>query len=272
MPELPEVETICRGIRPCITGQQVVQVVVRCATLRWPVPVTALQEELQGETIQRVDRRGKYLLLHAERGCLIVHLGMSGRLHWLPSPLEAGKHDHVDLRFADGGLLRFTDPRRFGSLSWNRGPPETHPLLAPLGPEPLSELFHAHYLWHKLQNRKVSIKNLLMDSHIVAGIGNIYAAEALFHAGLHPARPAGSLSRSQCHCLVQSIQEILKRAIAQGGTTVRDFRHADGSQGYFQQTLEVYGRQGEACRRCGATVIRLRLGGRASCCCPECQR
>ncbi|MEO5340164.1 MAG: bifunctional DNA-formamidopyrimidine glycosylase/DNA-(apurinic or apyrimidinic site) lyase [Magnetococcus sp. MYC-9] len=271
MPELPEVETICRGLRPLVVGQRLTQVVVRCAALRWPVPIAPLQQFLPGRRLQQLARRGKYLLFHVEQGCLIAHLGMSGRLHWLPASLPPARHDHVDLLFEGGRLLRYTDPRRFGALLWSSGPPEQHPLLVSLGPEPLEEGFTGHYLWQRAQNRRVAIKNFVMDSRIVVGVGNIYAAEALFHAAIFPARPAGSLSREGCQRLVNSIRVVLESAIAKGGTTVRDFRHADGTHGLFQQELQVYGRQGEACPRCGNTLVTLQLGGRGSCCCPSCQ-
>ena len=191
MPELPEVETICRGIRPLLIAQQIAQVVVRCAALRWPVPVEALQRALPAATVQQVVRRGKYLLLHLEQGCLIIHLGMSGRLYALPACPPPGKHDHLDLLFTHGGCLRYTDPRRFGSLLWTTDPPEQHPLLANLGPEPLSESFTAPTLWQQARTRKMAVKPWLMDSRAVVGIGNIYAAEMLFRAALHPARAAG---------------------------------------------------------------------------------
>ncbi|MBF0460359.1 MAG: bifunctional DNA-formamidopyrimidine glycosylase/DNA-(apurinic or apyrimidinic site) lyase [Magnetococcales bacterium] len=272
MPELPEVETICRDLRPLVTGQRVTSLVVRCAALRWPVPVARLQQALPGATIQHVARRGKYILLHTEQGCLIVHLGMSGTVHLVSSDTAPEKHDHVDLHFASGACLRYADPRRFGCLLWTDQPPSQHPLLVNLGPEPLTESFNARYLWQRAQGKKVAIKNFLMDSHHVVGIGNIYAAEALFHAALHPARPAGSLSEEMCQDLVDSIREILNRAIANGGTTVRDYRRANGTVGSFQQMLQVYGHQGEPCHRCGTPLIQVRLGGRASCCCPACQK
>ena len=272
MPELPEVETVCRGIRPLLIGQQIAQVVVRCAALRWPVPVTVLQEALPGATMQQVTRRGKYLLLHLEQGCLIVHLGMSGRLQLLPTCPPPGKHDHLDLLLANGDCLRYTDPRRFGSLLWTTDAPDRHPLLANLGPEPLSEFFTAPTLWQQARTKRVAVKSFLMDSRIVVGIGNIYAAEILFDAQLHPARPAGSLSEDAWHRVVKATRETLLTAIERGGTTVKDYRQADGNLGMFQQELRVYGRQGEPCRRCATPLVTLRLGGRASCYCPSCQR
>ncbi len=272
MPELPEVETLCRELRPLIIGQQVVEVVVRCESLRWPVPVADLQQGLVGGTIQQVSRRGKYLLIQVEQGVLIVHLGMSGRLSFYTTAPVLAKHDHVVIRFASGAVLYYSDPRRFGSLSWTRDLPARHPLLADLGPEPLEADFSGHYLWQQAENRRTSIKSLLMDSHVVVGIGNIYAAEALHQAAVHPARPAGSLSEARCEALVAAIRVILQRAIEQGGTTIKDYRRAEGSGGYFQQVLQVYGHKGKPCPRCGTILVDLRLGGRASCCCPACQR
>lgn len=272
MPELPEVETICQGIRPLLIGQRIARFVVRCAALRWPVPVDVLQQVVPGATFQQVVRRGKYLLLSLEQGWLIVHLGMSGRLQVLPDSPPPGKHDHLEWQLATGGCLRFTDPRRFGALLWTTGSPYQHPLLVHLGPEPLSDDFHVSCLRQQARGRRVPIKLLLMDSHVVAGIGNIYASEILFHAALHPTRPASSLSAEEWQRLVDAIRETLQLAIAKGGTTVKDFRHADGTLGYFQQELQVYGRQDQPCRRCDTPLVTLRLGGRASCCCPSCQR
>lgn len=271
MPELPEVEILCRGIAPLVSGLKIKQITVRRADLRWPVPTDLLHRELCGQTVLQVKRRGKYLLFLCEQGYLMVHLGMSGRLSFLSSAPAPGKHDHVDFGFAKNRILRYSDPRRFGAILWSNAPPEEHVLLASLGPEPLTEAFEGDFLFQHARKKNVSIKNFLMDSHVVAGIGNIYATEALFAAGLHPARPAGLLSPSECHQLAQCIKEILLKAIERGGTTLKDFRHEDGSLGYFQQDLQVYGRKGEGCRHCKTPLLDLRLGGRASCFCPSCQ-
>ena len=272
MPELPEVETICRGIRPLVIKKQVVKVLVRCHKLRWPVPTEALNQNLGGHEFTHVLRRGKYLLLKSKHGHLIIHLGMSGTVQFLASATEPQKHDHVDIQFVDHSCLRYTDPRRFGAVLWSQDPPEEHPLLIKLGPEPLQKTFNAEYLFHTSRNKKVPLKNFLMNSHVVVGVGNIYATESLFLAGLHPARPAGQLLKSECQILVKSIQEILTKAIERGGTTLRDFRHEDGTLGYFQQELQVYGRKGEPCQQCGTSLLDQRLGGRASCFCPHCQK
>lgn len=270
MPELPEVETTRRGIEPWLAGQIVRRLRVHERRLRWPVP-PGLERRLVGQVIQRVDRRAKYLLLQLDKGTLIIHLGMSGSLRMVDPVSPRLKHDHIELELANGGCLRYCDPRRFGAWLWTDGDPAAHPLLAALGPEPLTPAFSASYLQRCLSGRRQAIKTLLMDNHIVVGVGNIYANEALFLAGIHPARPGASLASAECRALVRQVKAILARAIRQGGTTLRDFVGGDGKPGYFAQQLYVYGREGEACKRCGATLEGLRLGQRATVFCPACQ-
>ncbi len=271
MPELPEVETTRRGIAPHLVGQQVVHVAVREARLRWPVP-GALARELPGQTLHAVERRGKYLLLRADTGTVILHLGMSGSLRLVLSGTPAGKHEHVDISLGNGQCLRLTDPRRFGSLHWTRADPLRHPLLADLGPEPLSKEFTGTCLHARAQGRKLSVKQFLMDSHTVVGVGNIYASEALFLAGIDPRRAAGRIAAPRYERLVQAIKTVLAASIKQGGTTLRDFSGGDGKPGYFKQHLRVYGREGEPCTSCGQSIRLIRQGQRASYLCTQCQR
>jgi len=270
MPELPEVETTCRGIEPHVTGRHVSRLVVRQPRLRWPVPLE-LTELLPRRRVLQVTRRGKYLLIGFDQGDLLVHLGMSGSLRILPQGTPAGKHDHVDLELDDGQLLRLTDPRRFGSVLWQPRGTE-HPLLARLGPEPLSDLFHADYLYACCKGRRCAIKQLIMDSHVVVGVGNIYASEALFAAGIDPRRAAGRISAERITRLVVEIKRILGYAIQRGGTTLRDFVGGDGRPGYFQQELYVYGRAGEPCKTCAAPLKEIKLGQRSSVFCGYCQK
>ncbi|MDA1106811.1 MAG: bifunctional DNA-formamidopyrimidine glycosylase/DNA-(apurinic or apyrimidinic site) lyase [Proteobacteria bacterium] len=271
MPELPEVETTRRGIARHSVGKTVARVVVRDARLRWPVP-RALARRLPGHAIEAAERRGKYLLLRSRVGTVILHLGMSGRLHILPASTPAEKHDHLDIVFTDHTCLRLRDPRRFGAALWTEADPLTHPLLSALGPEPLGDDFSGAYLYRRARGRRTAIKLFIMDSRMVVGVGNIYASEALFAAGIHPQRAAGRLSRQRCELLVQSIREVLRKAIVQGGTTLRDFRSSDGTPGYFQQQLAVYGRDGLPCQACGHPVRQLRQGQRATYYCVRCQR
>lgn len=271
MPELPEVETTRRGLEPHVVGRSIERLEVREPRLRWPVP-PSLGERVAGKRIDALRRRAKYLLFAVDGGALIVHLGMSGGLRFHPSDAPPpGTHDHFDLRFADGALLRYHDPRRFGSLHFTDAP-ERHPLLAGIGPEPLSPEFTAAYLAAASRGRKVAIKQLLMSSRIVAGVGNIYANEALYRAGIHPARPAGRIARPRFEALVAAIRDVLQDAIERGGTTLRDFAGSDGRPGYFQLDLDVYDRAGEPCRRCGATIRGRVLGQRSTYYCPGCQR
>jgi formamidopyrimidine-DNA glycosylase len=274
MPELPEVEVTCRGIAPTLTGQRVVQVITRTPALRYPLPKN-LEHTLGGQRLCAVSRRGKYLLLKFERGHLLIHLGMSGSLRLLPAGLAAEKHDHVDLVFNVHGrsvALRLRDPRRFGAILWLEGDPFEHPLLAVLGIEPLTDEFDANWLKLRLAGLNAAIKPTLMDSHRVVGIGNIYASESLFRAGIDPRKPAGRISLQRLARLVPAIKSTLSAAIDAGGSSLRDFIHSDGSSGYFQQQYFVYARTGEACRVCGSLVRELRQGQRASFFCPTCQR
>jgi formamidopyrimidine-DNA glycosylase len=271
MPELPEVETTRRGIRPWIEGQAVTRVTVREPRLRWPVPAS-LARHLTGRTIESVGRRAKYLLFHTRAGTLMLHLGMSGSLRVLEKPVPAGPHDHVDFELASGRCLRFNDPRRFGSVHWLSGEAETHPLLRDLGPEPLGPGFDGALLYRTSRGRRVSIKPHIMNGRIVVGVGNIYASEALFRAGIHPRRPAGRISRARLDGLAAAIREVLAEAIEQGGTTLRDFTWGDGRPGYFQQQLAVYGRAGAPCPNCGAPLRSEVIGQRATVFCGRCQR
>ena len=270
MPELPEVETTRRGLLPHVAGRRVLAVTVRRADLRWPVPA-AIKRDLPGQRIGDIERRAKYLLLHTDAGSALIHLGMSGALRVLAPEVPVGSHDHYDLLLDSGRVLRYTDPRRFGCLLW-QAPGTLHPLLAELGPEPLSADFDGDYLWRRAHGRSAPIKTFLMDQRIVVGVGNIYAAEALFAAGIHPLRAAGRVSRARCAALADAVKRILEHAIARGGTTLRDFISPDGLPGYFEQELTVYGRAGLPCKRCGHTVNMITLGQRSSFYCPHCQR
>ncbi len=270
MPELPEVETTRRGITPHIKGETVQQVVIRNAKMRWPVS-GQLKKILPGQQVQAIGRRGKYLLLQLERGTLIIHLGMSGSLRIVPPDTAPGKHDHFDLQFRNK-ILRLRDPRRFGAIIWSSKPPEQHRLLLHLGPEPFSDEFNGDYLYQLALRRHGPVKSFIMNGKVVVGVGNIYANEALFLAGIHPNRPCNRISKDRYQLLVKEIQAILHTAIQQGGTTLRDFRQEDGQPGYFAQQLQVYGKEGEPCPNCGTTIQQQRIGQRASCYCPRCQR
>ena len=271
MPELPEVETARRGIKPYLLGKRVTAVTVRERHLRWPVP-TALLRELPGQRIAEITRRGKYLLLHTGAGTAILHLGMSGSLRVLPKDTPPQKHDHVDLVLDSGRLLRLRDPRRFGALLWTRGDAARHPLLKDLGPEPLEAGFDGDYLFEASRGRKVAIKSFLMNSHVVVGVGNIYASESLHLAGIHPERMAGKVTRERYGLLAKSIKKVLAAAIKAGGTTLRDFTQEDGEPGYFYLKLRVYDREGKACKRCGGTIVAKVTGQRMTYFCPHCQK
>jgi formamidopyrimidine-DNA glycosylase len=271
MPELPEVETIRQGIAPHLTGQTVTRVVIRERRLRWPVP-PELKALLSGQMIRAVERRAKYLLLRTAQGSALLHLGMSGSLRILPLQAPVQKHDHVDIELASGTCLRLNDPRRFGALLWVADPPESHPLLHNLGPEPLGKDFTATYLYQRARQRQVPVKLFIMNGHIVVGIGNIYANEALFTAGISPLQAAGRISLSCYETLVTAIREVLTEAIRRGGTTLRDFVDGEGRAGYFQNYLCVYGRDRLPCLHCGEPIHLSRLGQRATYYCPRCQR
>lgn len=270
MPELPEVETSRRGIAPWIENQSVIELVIRDRRLRWPIPAS-MEEHLTGRKIHAVRRRAKYLLFDTDHGSAILHLGMSGSVRIIDSLEPATKHDHVDIRFANGKALRFRDPRRFGSLLWAFNA-EEHELLRDLGPEPLSAEFDAHYLWEKSRGRKVTIKQFIMNASVVVGVGNIYASEALFGAGIHPKRAAGRVSATRLAALVASIKSVLERAIEAGGTTLQDFYGGDGEPGYFKQQLNVYGRDKRPCRTCKTEIRAVVLGQRSTFYCHHCQR
>ncbi|WP_305857897.1 bifunctional DNA-formamidopyrimidine glycosylase/DNA-(apurinic or apyrimidinic site) lyase [Balneatrix alpica] len=270
MPELPEVETTRRGVSPHLVGQRIQAVRVHHQQLRWPVPGD-LSERLPGAQVLGVERRAKYLLLGTSAGTLLVHLGMSGSLRLAEADSPRLKHDHIELELGSGQVLRYCDPRRFGAWLWAGEEPLAHPLLAKLGPEPLSADFDADYLYQCAKGKSQAVKTFIMDNHVVVGVGNIYASESLFMAGILPDRAAGSISKARYAKLVEAIKFVLDRSITQGGTTLRDFVGGDGKPGYFQQQLQVYGRSGEPCRHCATPIKKLVLGQRASFYCSHCQ-
>jgi len=270
MPELPEVETTLRGIEPHLLNQRIAHVVVREPRLRWLVPEAVSKAD--GQQLVRLQRRGKYLLLKLQQGGLLIHLGMSGSLRILRDPEPPRKHDHYDIDLQNGVCLRFNDPRRFGAFLWLDGDMLSHELLRGLGPEPLSKDFTADHLYRHSRGRKLAIKSFIMDSHIVVGVGNIYASEALFMAGIHPQRAAGRVSRRRYESLAAAIRDVLQRAIRRGGTTLRDFVNSDGAPGYFAQELLVYDRAGGDCFQCGGKIAQKVIGQRSSYYCPVCQR
>ena len=271
MPELPEVETTRRGLEKHLLGQTIARVTVRDRRLRQPVP-RRLAAVLTGSAIRGLGRRGKYLLVDCGAGTLIVHLGMSGRL-WLADPaIPPQKHDHLDLVLANGTIVRLRDPRRFGLVLWQSGNPLRHPLLAHIGPEPLSDEFDGAVLHRATRGRSTAIKQLLMNSRVVAGVGNIYANEALFRARINPKLAARRLTHARCAQLVASLRDTLTEAIEAGGSSLRDYVGGDGMAGNFQNAFLVYGRGGEPCVRCGATIRELRQGQRSTFRCPACQK
>jgi len=271
MPELPEVETTLRGIAPHIQQQVIANVVVRQYQLRWAIP-TNIRQILLGKKIQELQRRGKYLLLKTTEGAIIIHLGMSGTLRIATKELPAKKHDHVDIVFQNQKILRFNDPRRFGAFLWVDGDPMRHSLLTHLGVEPLTKKFNSKYLLIEAQGRVMPVKSFLMDSKIVTGVGNIYATEALFAAGVHPALPAKSLSLNHCDQLVKAIKKILQSAIKRGGTTLKDFLNSDGKPGYFANQLRVYGRDGLRCVICNSILQLMKIAQRSTVYCRKCQK
>jgi len=272
MPELPEVEITRRGIEPLVVGKTVEKVLINNAALRWPVP-GELKALLPGQRLHAVGRRSKYLLFGFDKGTLIVHLGMTGHLRCVSSPsADKRKHDHVELLFSDGSVLRYNDSRRFGAMLWTNNDPLQHPRLASLGPEPFNSAFNADYLYALSRGRKVAIKPFIMDAKVVVGVGNIYASEALFRAGVMPMRTSGSVGKKAYGRLVDSIVNVLEESVAAGGTTIRDFADSEGNPGYFKQELRVYGRAGQACRACGQTIKQIRLGQRSTYFCPHCQK
>ena len=274
MPELPEVETTRRGLAPHVEGRRVGTVTLRRPDLRWPIP-PEVRELLPGQRIDAVRRRAKYLLLDTQAGSALLHLGMSGSLRVLPADTPVTAHDHVDLSLQGGRggarVLRFNDPRRFGCLLW-QAPGTTHELLQALGPEPLSDAFDGDYLHARSRGRKAPVKTFLMDQKVVVGVGNIYAAEALFMAGISPLRAAGQVSRDRYRLLADAVRTVLAAAIQRGGTTLRDFISPDGAPGYFEQELAAYGRGGEPCPNCGKRLRQAAIGQRTTAWCPRCQR
>ena len=271
MPELPEVETARRGIAPHLEGRRIERLTVRDRRLRWPVPA-GLEGEVRGQTVLAVDRRGKYLLLRTASGTLILHLWMSGSLRVVGAADPPATHDHLDLVVEGGTALRLTDPRRFGCLLWTRGDPARHPLLAPLGPEPFDAAVSGEYLFRLSRGRRCAVKAFLMDGHVVTGVGNIYASESLFLAGIHPARAAGRVARTRYGRLAEAVRTVLGEAIRAGGTTLQDFVGADGKPGHFSRQLRVYDREGEPCGVCGHLLRRRIIAQRAAFFCPRCQR
>lgn len=270
MPELPEVETTRRGLEPHLQRRQVVTAVLRRPDLRWPI-AAEISSVLPGQRIETVSRRAKYLLLETAAGSAVFHLGMSGSLRVLPAQTAVREHDHVDLLLDNDHVLRFNDPRRFGSLLWQASG-QVHPLLQGLGPEPLDEAFTGDHLFARSRGRKAPVKAFLMDQAIVVGVGNIYATEALFAAGISPLRAAGKVSRAKYAALAAETRLILTHAIGRGGTTLRDFISPDGAPGYFAQELFAYGRGGEPCLRCGTALRQASIGQRTTVWCPRCQR
>ncbi len=270
MPELPEVETSRRGIEPILVGRKITDVVIRERRLRWPVSPD-VDSHLTGARVTSVERRAKYLLINTTNGTAIMHFGMSGSVFIVERGTPAGVHDHFDIGFDSGKALRFRDPRRFGSLHWSDDP-ASHWLLKNLGPEPLGDAFDGDYLWSRSRGRRVAVKQFIMNAAIVVGVGNIYASESLFMAGINPRRSAGRIALHRYVALVDAIRSVLDKAIRAGGTTLRDFHNSDGEAGYFQQDLEVYGRDGEACRRCAKPISVIIQGQRSTFYCKHCQR
>lgn len=268
MPELPEVETSRRGIEPYLVNETILYTIVRNPRLRWPVSHEI--RVLRGQLVLSVRRRAKYLLLELLKGWIIIHLGMSGKLRILDGKQPPDKHDHVDLVMSNGKVLRYTDPRRFGAWLWSTDLASSS-ILAHLGPEPLGNEFDGDYLFNKSRGKRMVIKQCLMDTKTVVGVGNIYASESLFVAGILPNRPAMSLSKEEAARLVNTIKAVLLRSIEQGGTTLRDFLQTDGKPGHFAQQLQVYGRAGEPCHACGILLIRGKHGQRTTFWCPNCQ-
>lgn len=271
MPELPEVETTRLGLLPHTLQRRIVDVIVRNSQLRWPVPAD-LPKITHNQSIVQITRRGKYLLLHLDHGTIIIHLGMSGSLRILDSDTPAGVHDHVDILLDNLQCIRLRDPRRFGAVLWSKKDAHTHPLLLKLGIEPLSDEFNGEVLYRRSRGRSSSIKSFIMDSHIVVGVGNIYANESLFHAGIHPLAAAGKISQIRYRHLADAIRNTLNLAIIAGGSSLRDFVGSDGAAGYFQQQYFVYGRNTLACRACDHSIMQLRQNQRSSFYCPNCQK
>lgn len=270
MPELPEVETTLRGITNHISGNRIQNIIIRRDKLRWPIP-QHITTTLQNITVHTVSRRAKYLLLQTTKGTIIIHLGMSGCLKILHNNQPIQKHDHVDIVFQNNITLRYNDPRRFGCILWTDQPPEKHKLLINLGPEPLEDSFNHEYLFCISKKRTCPIKHLIMNSKVVVGAGNIYANEALFISKILPTTPANKVTSQQCKLLVNAIKNILKKSIAAGGTTLKDFHNADGKPGYFKQQLNIYGKENMPCPKCNTNIKRTVMQQRATYHCPLCQ-
>ncbi|MGC1182936.1 bifunctional DNA-formamidopyrimidine glycosylase/DNA-(apurinic or apyrimidinic site) lyase [Legionella sp.] len=271
MPELPEVETTKQGIKPHLEGQIIQEITVRNFNFRIPV-ANNIAELCFGKKIVALTRRAKYILIQLSQGHLLIHLGMSGHLRIAPKHSIPQKHDHITLTLSNDQLLQFYDPRRFGMFIYIDDNPHQHPLLAHLGPEPLSEEFSGDYFYHRAKNKNKPIKSFIMDNKVVVGIGNIYATESLFLAKIHPNKPTKNISKEQCHILTTHIKEVLKQAIQSGGTTLRDFYACDGKPGYFSNSLRMYGRKNQPCFQCQHPIASMVIGGRSSSFCPECQK
>jgi formamidopyrimidine-DNA glycosylase len=270
MPELPEVETTCHSIIPYVLEQKIVEVVVRQYQLRWPIYAN-LTRVLAQQTIKEVKRRAKYILIMCTKGTLIIHLGMTGKLSIIRKNTLITKHDHVDLIFSNGNILRYTDPRRFGSIHWTSKIPSQHKLLLSLGVEPLTTEFSGMYLFNRSRKKNTPIKSFIMNSSVVVGVGNIYANEALFYAEINPTRLAHTINLKECNALVKYIKIILQKAIRKGGTTIKDFLNAEGEPGYFFRDLMVYGRKGQPCYKCNTILQSTKLNQRTAFFCPKCQ-
>ncbi len=268
MPELPEVETTRRGIEPFLSGQKILSADIRQPVLRWPVSdeIALLKEA----PVTMIERRGKYLIIGFAEGTMLIHLGMSGSLRVVDGIEPLKKHDHVIFHLSGGKSIRFNDPRRFGCVIWTHDW-QAHPLISTLGPEPLSDEFNADYLHSLAKKRTLAVKQFIMNSKVVVGVGNIYANEALYLAGIHPKRAVNKLSRKRLAVLTDQIKQVLQKAITQGGTTLRDFVGGDGKPGYFQQQLYVYGRGGEPCKQCGTLLKEVRMNNRSTVLCQRCQ-
>jgi len=269
MPELPEVETTLRGISPFILNKKIKRIEVRQPKLRWPVPDDLHQAENQ--TVNSLQRRGKYIIANTSTGSIILHLGMSGSLRIVDKPFEIRKHDHVLFELGNNKYMVYHDPRRFGTILWTNDSAADHPLLIDLGPEPLSDTFNGNHLFKHSRQKKVAVKNFIMNGHIVVGVGNIYASEALYRSGIRPGKAAGRVSARSFDLLAAEIKAVLSAAIKSGGTTLRDFVNSDGQPGYFQQTLNVYGREGLPCRECGSPIKQRTIGQRSTFYCASCQ-
>lgn len=268
MPELPEVEVSRMGISPHLIGERIAKLTFRTPKLRWEIP--AELKKLEGQVVRNITRRAKYLLIETDAGTAIVHLGMSGSLRVLDAEIAPSKHDHVDLKLANGKVLRYNDPRRFGAWLWTED--GQHAVLDNAGPEPLTAEFNAEYIAAKAANKKVAVKQFIMDNKVVVGVGNIYANESLFSARIHPTKSAGQLTVKQWQLLVVEIKNVLETAIKQGGTTLKDFAQADGKPGYFAQELQVYGKKGEPCPQCAGPIEELKMGQRNTFFCNQCQK